>query len=168
MPLAPIANVDASHDDRDDGHGDGDVRAAPICEDYVGHATTTRETRHDAASGAPTMSKCYLFATNSKMQTVRRSKPTHAPCAKVVERYMQRVEAAAVRVGCSLGMVERGEQQVDVGVLRLQGGRYVKRWTAPRGRRANLVRCVWMAKMSEASVELEFQLFHDYEHAAEA
>ena len=41
-------------------------------------------------------------------------------------RYMQFVEEAAVRVGCSLGMVERGEQQVDVGVPRLQGDRYVK------------------------------------------
>lgn len=168
MLLAPIANADASHDDRDDGHGGGDVRAAPICEDYVGHATTTRETRHDAASGAPTPSKYYLFATNSKMQTVRRSKTTHAPCAKAMGRYMQCVEAAAAQVGCSFGMVERGEQQVDVGVPRLQGGRYVRRWTAAHGRRANLVRCVWMAKMSQPRAGLEFPSFRDHALAAEA
>src|ERR1700677_1965263 len=99
MLLAPIANADASHDDRDDGHGGGDVRVSQICEDYVGHATT-RETRHVAAFEAPTPSTCYPLATNSKMQTARRSKPTHAPCATAVGRCMQCVEVAEAVVGC--------------------------------------------------------------------
>jgi hypothetical protein len=45
---------------------------SPICEDFVGHATTMRVTRRGAAFEAPTPSTCCLLATNSKMpmQTV--------------------------------------------------------------------------------------------------
>jgi hypothetical protein len=99
MPLAPIANADASHDDRDGG---GDVRASLICEDYVDHATMMRENHHGAAFEVPTLSTGSLLVTNSRMQmqTVRRSKPTHAPCATAVGWYMQRVEVAEAGVGC--------------------------------------------------------------------
>jgi hypothetical protein len=68
-------------------------------------------------------------------------------------------------------MAERGEQQAHkehVGVPRLQGGRRVTLQTAPRGRRANLVRCVWVATVSEVRAGLACAPIRDHAHAAEA
>lgn len=180
MLLAPIASADA-HDDKGDGcggGGGGGVRASPMCGDSVGHATTMRGMRRGAAFEAPTPLTCCLRLTNSKMPTARRSRPMRAPCATAVGWCVRRVEVAAVaaRVGCSLGIAERGEQNVEqaeahkehAGPPPLQGGRCVTLQTAPHGRRANLVCCVRVAMVPEARAGLACASVHDPAHGAEA
>ena len=133
-----------------------------------------RETRHGVAFEAPKpLTRCRR-ATNSKMPTVRRSRPTHTPCATEVGRCVQCVEVAAGEVGCSNKTAERNEQNVaqvhneHVGRPRLEGGRCVTLQTVPRDQYANLVRCLWMEMVSEARAGLACLSFRDHAHAVEA
>ena len=129
-----------------------------------------KETRRGVAFEALTPSTCHLLATNSKMLTARRSRPTYAPCGTVMGRCMQRVEVVVAGVGCSLGMAERDEQNAEqvhmeyVEALRLQGGQCVTLKMVPRGRREKLVRCVWMAM---ARAGLACLPVRDHAHAVE-